>query len=246
MAFYRFTRSCRHVIVNYLKSQLQGGTNHFDGTDWVEIPSPITVSDSYQYDPRKLPAVVTDIVTGGTKSLAFNQEVASYVDTNGIYGDKGITYTTYGGRGDFDINVHCAANDHETMEQLTDVVAFLMIIGMGWIYYNRHIFMREVRFGGDGVDNKISQEPVYYGNLVVPATADWRLIVPRETVKRINPDLDIVTPDDPFDDPNSLMPGTITPIDPGIDLSKSIVITQESDIQEKFKDDLPLRPMRSR
>jgi len=239
MAFYRFTRACRNIIVEYLRSQLQEGGEHFDGSEYITLPR-VTVSDVYRYDPRKLPAVVTDIATGGTRTLAFNQQVGQYTDTYGIYGERGQSYIAYGGRGDFDINLHCIANDRETMEKLTDLVAFTLVIGMGWIYYNKHMLLREVRFGGDGVDDKVGQEPVYFGNLVVPATADWRLIVPRDTISKVDIDVDLVTPDDPFTDPNNVVPGSITPIDLTSNIGK---VTEDQSLNSKNP---PLRPMRRR
>jgi hypothetical protein len=239
MPFYRFTKACREVILNYLKVELEDGTKHFDGSSYVELPSPVTIIDAYPYDPRKLPVVITDVVTGQSQNISFNQEMTSYIDTAGIYGDRGGTYQTFGGRGNFDVNIICAANDRITMELLTDIVGFTLLLGRGWIYYNRHILLGEVRFAGDGIDDKIRPEPVYYGNISIPATADWRLIVPKDTVTKINPDFDLVTPDDPFDDPRNAVPGIITPLDPPLmkDIDSKV---QKPKIEKEF-----LQPMRS-
>ena len=244
MPFYRFTKSCREVILNYLKAELENdtGTKHFDGSDWVEF-SRITVVDAYPYDPRQLPVVVTDVVTGTSQNISFNQELTTYLDTAGIYGDRNGTYQTFGGRGNFDVNIICAANDRITMELLTDVVGFTLLLGRGWIYYNRHILLGEVRFVGDGIDDKIRQEPVYYGSITVPATADWRLIVPKDTVKQINPDFDLVTPDDPFDDPRNVIPGSITPLDPP--LGSKVQGQVEKNSKDPQIGEQPLQPMYS-
>ena len=252
MPFYRFTKSCREVILNYLKEELGDTTTHFDGTDWCTLPS-ITVVDAYPYDPRNLPIVVTDVVTGTSQNIAFHYEIASYTDTEGIYGPKNGTYQAFGGRGNFDVNIHCAANDRITMELLTDVVGFILLLGRGWIYYNRHILLGEVRFVGDGLDDKIRQEPVYYGTISIPATADWRLIIPKDTVTKINPDFELVTPDDPFGDPQHAVPGIITPLDPPLSFVKTNPgqsKVQDPTLIEKLRNDsqaseLPLRPMHS-
>jgi len=73
--------------------------------------------------------------------------------------------------------------------------------------------MRDVRLQGDGVDDRTAEEPVYYATLSVPVTADWRILVEGEVLQRLNFDIQLVTPDDPFEDPNGVPPGAVTPLD---------------------------------
>jgi len=212
MAFYRFARASRQVLLNFLRLYLDHGQKHWDGTDWVELPA-IHVVDAREYDKRTLPAVVTDTAAGVMRTLSFSNIIGQWHDGEGIYGPKDNDYRVYGGRGDFDITISCAANDRDLQQQLTDITTVYLTIGRGWVFYNRHVLMKDIRLLGDGVDEKVHQEPVYYANLVVPVTADWRVLVAGEVLQRLEFDIELVTPDDPFEDLSGLPPGVYTPLD---------------------------------
>jgi len=212
VAFYRFARASRQVIVNFLGVYLAEEQKHWDGTDWIELPA-IHVVDAREYDERTLPSVVTDSAAGTMRTLSFSNIIGQWHDTEGIYGPKDNDYRVYGGRGDFDITVTCSANDRELQQKLTDVATVYLAVGRGWVFYNRHVLMRDIRILGDGVDDSTPQEPVYYANLIVPTTADWRILVSGETLERLDFDIELVTPDDPFEDLRELPPGVYTPLD---------------------------------
>ena len=251
MPFYMFSRACRQVVLNYMNIQLQEAGNHWDGSEWVQLPD-VMVKDRDLYDPRQLPAVVTDNVTGSLQGISFDQNVYRWEDEAGTYGPKKAVYQVLGGRGNFDVSIFCASNDKETQQRLTDVVAYYLTIGRGWVYYNRHLLLGEVRFLGDGVDERVPQEKVYFASLSVPVSADWRLIIQRDTVQKIMPDIDLVTPDDPFPIPEMQMPPIQTPLDPaGGPRSEQDLPTTDVEDPSKFlmegpeNKDLPLRPMKS-
>jgi len=227
---------------------------HWDGSDWVQLPE-VNVIDAHEYDPRLLPAVVTDTVMGNVRTLSFNHVIAGWRDDYGLYGPVDATYQVFGGRGDFDVALYCGANDRELQQKITDVTATYLTIGRGWLWYYRYVLLGDVRMLGDGVEGEVQQERVWYANMSIPATADWRLLVPRETVERFDPDIETVTPDDPFGDPVHPTPGIFTPLDPeearGRLLEMRAVVTQpkppEQDLSVEQTGDqaLPLRPMRS-
>ena len=212
MAFYRFSKACRGVLVNFLRMFLDQEQQHWDGSDWITLPE-IHVMDKNEYQARTLPAVVTDSVTGGTQTISFSNIIGSWIDIEGIQGPVGVTYQVLGGRGNFDVTLQCAANDQDLQQKLTDVAAVYLTVGRGWVWNNRHVLMRDVRLSGDGVDNSTPQEPIYYATLMIPVTADWRILIEGETLKRFNFDLDLVTPDDPFEIPGMEV-GALTPLDP--------------------------------
>lgn len=212
MAFYRFARACRQVLVNFLSAYLNQEQKHWDGTDWIELPT-IHVVDSREYDERVLPSVVTDSAAGSMQTLSFSHVIGAWKDEYGVYGPEHTAYQVYGGRGNYDISVVCAANDRDLQQRLTDVATVYLTIGRGWVYNNRHVLIQDVRLQGDGIDERVPQEPVYYANLSVPTTADWRILVEGETLARLNFDIELVTPDDPFEDPSGVPPGALTPID---------------------------------
>lgn len=213
MAFYRFTRACRQVIINYLQGRLGKSEKHWDGSDWVEIPE-TRVIDAAAYDPRRLPVVVTDTAVGNIRTLSFNHVISPWQDMYGLYGPRNAAYQVFGGRGDFDITIYCAANDRELQQKIVDVTTVYLTIGRGWLWYYRHVLLGDVRIAGDGVEGDTQQERVWYANLVVPVTADWRLLVPSDQIQKVNIDVDLVTPDDPFEDPRNPSPGILTPLDP--------------------------------
>ena len=267
MAFYIFSRTCRQVIVNYLNIQLAEAGDQWNGFEWVNIDN-IVVKDASAYDPRQLPAVVTDNVSGSLQGISFNQTIYSWTDVTGIYGPKQQTYQVLGGRGKFDVSIYCAANDKETQQRVTDLAVYYLTIGRGWMYYNRFMLMGEVRFLGDGEDKKNEQEPIYYSSIAVPVEADWRLLIQRDTIQKIHTDTDMVTPDDPFEVPvgavgplgftqttpeivSPLGFAEITPADPpGVELveRKDIIVNKEPSLNlfiESEGSDLPLRPMHS-
>ena len=252
MPFYLFSRACRQVILNYMDIQLQEAGQKWDGYEWVTLPA-VVVKDKQVYEPRTLPAVVTDNVTGSLQGISFNQNIYPWVDEEGIYGDKKVVYQVQGGRGNFDVSIYCAANDQETQQRLTDIVAYYLTIGRGWVYNNRHLLLGEVRFLGDGIDESDQKEKVYFASLAIPVTADWRLTIQRDTIQKIIPDIDIVTPDDPFEIPTMQENPLLTPLDPpGIpvveerkqDLSKED--PNKYLIEGPESQDLPLRPMKSK
>lgn len=212
MAFYRFSRACRQVLVNFLRAYLDQEQKHWDGSDWIELPA-VHVVDAREYSERILPAVVTDSVAGSMRTLSFSNIIGTWKDQFGIYGSRGTSYQVYGGRGDFDISVSCAANDRDLQQKVTDVATVYLTVGRGWVYNNRHVLIRDVRLQGDGVDERTAEEPVYYANLSVPVTADWRILVEGEILQRLNFDITLVTPDDPFEDPSMVSPGAFTPLD---------------------------------
>lgn len=258
MAFYRFTRACRQVIINYLQSRFSQHEQHWDGSEWIELPE-IRIVDAAEYQIRMLPVVVTDTAIGTMRTLSFNHVIMPYKDEHGLYGPKGGTYQTYGGRGDFDITLYCAANDRELQQKLVDVTTAYLTIGRGWMWYYRFVLLGDVRILGDGVEGEVQQERVWYGNLVIPVSADWRLIVPRDEILRIDMDIDTVTPDDPFDVPDQVVqePGLLTPMDPENARDRLAEIKAASQlsapsrpiedflIDSKASADLPLRPMKS-
>lgn len=215
MAFYRFTRACRQVIINYLQSRFSTREQHWDGSEWIELPE-IRVMDSAEYQPRLLPAVVTDTAIGTMRTLSFNQVIIPYRDEHGLYGPRGATYQTYGGRGDFDITLYCGANDRELQQKIVDVTTAYLTIGRGWMWFYRFVLLGDVRILGDGVEGDTQQERIWFANLAVPVSADWRLIIPRDEIQRIDMDIDTVTPDDPFEVPDQVLqePGLLTPMDP--------------------------------
>jgi len=245
MAFYRFARASRQVIVNFLGAYLSQEQRHWDGTDWIDLPA-IHVVDAREYDARTLPAVVTDSVAGVMRTLSFSNIIGQWQDTEGVYGPKDEHYRVYGGRGDFDITVSCSANDRELQQKLTDVTTVYLTVGRGWVFYNRHVLMRDIRLLGDGVDEKEAQEPVYYANLVVPVTADWRVLVSGEILEQLDFDLELVTPDDPFEELGMLPPGAYTPLDKNPLVA---VFDQKnfppSPSRPKSNGEEPLRPMRT-
>lgn len=264
MAFYRFTRACRQVIINYLQGQFSRSEKHWDGSDWIELPE-IRVIDAAEYQPRLLPAVVTDTAMGNMRTLSFNQVIHPYRDTYGLYGPRNATYQVFGGRGDFDITLFCGANDRDLQQKLVDVATVYLTIGRGWIWYYRFVLLGDVRILGDGVEGDVSEERIWFANLTVPATADWRLIMARDAIQRIDLDVELVTPDDPFEDPKSLLlnapkptdkVGVLTPMDPEDarerlaqleDAAQAEVPThsrEEFMMETDSSTDLPLRPMR--
>jgi hypothetical protein len=211
MAFYRFSRACREILVNFLRAYLDKNQKHWDGSDWVELP-PVTVVDAKEYVARTLPAVVTDSVAGSLQTLSFSNIISSWKDEHAVYGPKDTVYTVYGGRGNFDVTLYCAANDRDLQQKVTDVATVYLTIGRGWVWIYRHILMRDVRLLGDGVDERVPNEPVYYANLAVPVSADWRILVAGETLRQLNFDIELVSPDDPFETP-TMQPGVVTPLD---------------------------------
>jgi hypothetical protein len=151
------------------------------------------------------------------------------------------------------VTIYCAANDREIQQKLVDVVATYLTIGRGWLWYYRHLLLGDVRILGDGADGTAPQERVWYANLTVPATADWRLLMPRDQVQRIDIDIDTVTPDDPFEDPDSIF-GIFTPLDPEdartrfaeARAKERILSSLPKDLRvEGIDNNLPIRPMRS-
>ena len=199
------------MIVNFLRIYMDQEQQHWDGSDWITLPQ-VHVVDKNEYQERTLPAIVTDSVTGGAQTISFSNIIGSWIDLEGVYGPKDITYQVLGGRGNFDVTLQCAANDQDLQQRITDVAAVYLTVGRGWVWNNRHVLMRDVRMAGDGVDNASPQEPVYYATLTIPITADWRILLEGETLKRFNFDLDLVTPDDPFEIPGMDV-GTFTPLD---------------------------------
>jgi len=243
------------VILNYLQGQLGRSEKHWDGSEWVELPE-VHVIDAAEYNPRLLPAVVTDTVMGNLRTLSFNQVIHPYRDDYGLYGPRGNIYQTYGGRGDFDVTIFCGANDRELQQKVVDVTSVYLTIGRAWIWYYRFLLLGDVRILGDGVDGDTQEERVWYANLTIPATADWRLIVPKEEIQRIDLDVDLVTPDDPFETPDDSSLGVFTPMDPEdarrrLAQLKAAAQTHHPShaaedllVETETSGDLPLRPMR--
>jgi len=253
MAFYRFARACRQVLVNFLSAYLDQEQMHWDGTDWIELP-PIHVVDAREYSERILPSVVTDSAAGSMQTLSFSQVIGVWKDDYGIYGPRDTSYQVYGGRGNYDISIVCAANDRDLQQRLTDVATVYLTVGRGWVYNNRHVLLRDVRLQGDGLDDRVPEEPVYYATLSVPATADWRILVEGETLARLNFDVELVTPDDPFEDPIAHPPGTLTPIDKNplvavfdkeqmTNMHRTLHGQPQSEIPDS--EDLPIKPMKT-
>lgn len=259
MAFYRFTRACRQVVINYLQARFNKSEKHWDGSEWVELPS-INVLDANAYTTRELPAVVTDTAMGSLRTLSFNHVIHTWRDSYGLYGPRGSVYEVFGGRGDFDVTLYCGANDRELQQKLADVTVLYLTIGRGWLWYYRHVLLGDVRILGDGTEGDVQQEKVWYANLTIPASADWRLVMPRDVIKGIDFEMDLVTPDDPFTLPENIMdtePGLVTPLDPedareqleNAQAAENIQmpnLTASKDLLfEGPETDLPLRPMRS-
>jgi len=253
VAFYRFARACRQVLVNFLGVYLDQEQKHWDGTDWIELP-PIRVVDAREYDERVLPSVVTDSAAGSMQTLSFSNIIGAWKDVYGVYGPRNTSYQVYGGRGNYDISVVCASNDRDLQQRLTDVATVYLTVGRGWVYNNRHVLIRDVRLQGDGIDERIPQEPVYYANLSVPTTADWRILVEGETLARLNFDIELVTPDDPFEDPGATAPGTLTPMDKNplvavfdkeqiASMSSTLGNTPQPKVSES--DDTSIKPMKT-
>jgi len=241
MAFYMFTRSCRQILIAYLRTFFSEPTKHWNGMEYVDLPA-IHVIDKNEYDAVTLPVITTDSAVGQLRTLSFNQVIGQWTDYGGVYGPENATYQVYGGRGDFDVTIYCAANSQDTQQKLTDTVAIYLTVGRTWLLYNRYIGLGDVRIVGDGEDQTPSQEKVYHGYLTVPITADWRLIEPKEVIQRINVELDSVTPDDPFEDPLQVMsrypPGTFVPLDAG----KKDVIAANMIKAQELKKQAPLVP----
>ena len=143
----------------------------------------------------------------------------------------------------------------ETQQRLTDVVAYYLTIGRGWVYNNRHLLLGEVRFLGDGIEESNQKEKVYFASLAIPVTADWRLTIQRDTIQKIIPDVDIVTPDDPFEIPTMQENPLFTPLDPAGFPEVVEKVQKETprigDSNRYLVDgpegkELPLRPMKSK
>jgi len=175
------------------------------------------------------------------RTLSFSQIIGVWKDTEGIYGPRGTSYQVLGGRGDFDVTVVCAANDRDLQQKLTDVATVYLTVGRGWVYNYRHVLMRDVRLQGDGVDDRVPEEPVYYASLSVPVTADWRILVEGEVLQRLNFDIELVTPDDPFEDPSGVSPGAFTPLDKN-PLVAVFDKEQTSQIAQMLRQATPPRP----
>jgi len=235
---------------------LSRSEKHWDGSEWVELPE-IRVVDAHEYQPRLLPAVVTDTVMGNIRTLSFNHVIHVWTDDYGLYGPRNATYQVFGGRGDFDVTFFCGANDRELQQKLVDVTTMYLTIGRGYLWLYRFVLVGDVRIQGDGVEGEVQQERVWYGNLLTPVSADWRLIVPRDQVERFDIDIDLVTPDDPFESPDGLAPGVLTPMDPEGARARLVEMQRQESAQAPASslrdlmiegsdaEDLPLRPMRS-
>ena len=198
MAFYRFTEACRQVLVNYLRLQLDEPEKHWNGTDWIELPH-VHVVDAREYDKRTLPSVITDSAVGNVRSLSFSHALVPWQDVSGVYGPANQWYMVYGGRGDFDVTIRCNANDRVLQQKLTDATAAYLIWGRWFLWNYRFVLIGDIRITGDGVEEGVAQEPVYYGVLSAPIYADWRMLVTRDLVKRVDFDIETVSPADPFD-----------------------------------------------
>jgi len=183
--------------------------------EYIELPE-IHVIDKGEYDAKTLPVITTDSVAGQLRTLSFNQVIGQWTDYGGVYGPENAVCQVYGGRGDFDVTIYCAANSQDIQQKLVDTTAFYLTIGRRWLLENRYIGLGDLRLVGDGNEKNSEQEQLYFGYMTVPVTADWRLVEPVDVIERINVELDAVTPDDPWSEPidfEAAPPGTFTPLD---------------------------------
>jgi len=184
MSYYQFTRRCRRGLVDYLRQELSTAQTIFDGIETLEIPS-CHVVDSEEYDRRQLPAVVVQNAQGEVQDWAFNQVLRTWEDTEGIYGPKGVHYEVLGGRGAFITRLVCAAYAQEVQQIITDFAGRALALGKEDLLRRYSLLLGNPQLAGDGQFRNIDEEVVWYADIQVPVSADWRALRQRDTIATV-------------------------------------------------------------
>lgn len=196
MSFYSFTRRCRRILVLYLRQKFDEQGQTFDGTEWLTVPS-CHVVDSEEYDIRQLPAIVTANAQGQVVDWSFNQVIGHWTDAEGVYGPKNQGYEVLGGRGSFTVRIVCLDRSQEVQQTITDYAGFLLSTGKREILESYNLLLGDPQLTNDGQFRTEDQEVVWFAQIMVPVSADWRALRPREKITSIEvPSMVMKLPDE--------------------------------------------------
>lgn len=183
---YQFTRRARQNIIKVLKPYFEEAVRVYDGYEWLEIPQ-VHVVDAEEWDSRLLPAIVTQNARGRAIDITIGGLISELQDTTGEFGEVGATYEVRGGQGAFTLELLCASNSQKTQQLIADRAAFLLTLLREQIYNDYLMLLsNDISVAEAGkAPGAPEQESVWITRLSVSLTADFRILVRRDTISQI-------------------------------------------------------------